>query len=351
MAVTRETLRLARRLRIDLSRQVDQRTRELVRAWSRAWDEVSDSWDAAVAELLAVGEGSWPSQAQILRVSRAQRALAVTAEQLRDLARFTGVTVSGDLAGIVGEAAAMQPRLIVSQLPVDKADVASMVARFDRVDPRALEAIVARTTQQITAATWPISVEASEAMRRTLIRGVAEGLNPRAAAQLMLRRLEGGFNGGLTRAMVIARTEMLDAHRLAAAQAQLANHQVMAGWTWLSALSPRTCPSCWSMHGSVHPLTEPGPLDHQAGRCSRMPAVKSWRQLGFQIDEPPSLLPDAKTVFDALPEKDQLRVMGAQRLELLRSGRARWEDLSQRRYTPEWRASFGVRPVGQLVSA
>jgi hypothetical protein len=353
VAVTRETLRLARRLRIDLSAIVDQRTRELVKAWARAFDEISSSWDAVVTDLLSVGEGSWPSQAQILRASRAQQALAATAEQLRDLARLTGVTVSGDLAGIVAEAAAMQPRLIVSQLPVDKADVASMVARFDRVDPRALDMIVQRTTQQITAATLPISVEAGEAMRRVLIRGVAEGLNPRAAARLMLRRLEGAFMGnfGATRALRVARTEMLDAHRLAAAQAQLVNHQTLAGWQWLAQLDRRTCPSCWSQHGSMHSLIEAGPLDHQQGRCARLCVTKSWRQLGFQLDEPPPLVPDARQVFDALPEKDQIRVMGAQRLELLRSGRARWEDLSQRRSTPDWRDSFGPTPVARLAAA
>src|SRR3546814_11471968 len=74
---------------------------------------------------------------------------------------------------------------------------------------------------------------------------------------------------------------------------------------WVAQLDRRTCPSCWSQHGSKHALDEPGPLDHQQGRCARLPVTRSWRDLGFDIDDPPSVVPDAETTFRGMRRGDQ----------------------------------------------
>jgi hypothetical protein len=116
----------------------------------------------------------------------------------------------------------------------------------------------------------------------------------------------------------------------------------------LNSSRGRTCPSCWAKHGTVHPLSEPGPIDHQQGRCSRTPKTKSWADLGFDIDEPDDLIPDARAIFDALPETERVAIMGRRRLDLLDSGEIAWEDLPQLRTTSDWRDSYGVRPVKDL---
>jgi hypothetical protein len=59
--------------------------------------------------------------------------------------------------------------------------------------------------------------------------------------------------------------------------------------------------------------------------------TKSWRELGFDIDEPPSVVPDALASFRAMPHADQLAVLGKDRLDLLDSGAIRWSDLATRR--------------------
>jgi hypothetical protein len=350
MAVRRETLRLIKALRATISSITDQQTRSLVMAWSRAWTEAAGEFDTAIAVLLAVAdEGRWPTRAQIMRSRRALAALDVAGRELQRLASQAGREIARATAEVVRETAAAQPDLIASQLPSNAGDRVTLRASFDRVDPQTLSAIVDRTTQQVTSLTRPLSQEATAAMLRELIRGVVVGDNPRTTARLMLRRLEGAFNGGLTRALVIARTELLDAHRLAAMLSQTANADVLAGWQWVAQLDSRSCPSCWAQHGSIHPLTEPGPMDHQAGRCSRCPVTKSWRQLGFGVAEPPSTLPVAQARFRALPEVDQLRIMGPQRLELLRSGDVAWADLSTRRSTRGWRDSYAPTPVRDLT--
>jgi hypothetical protein len=122
---------------------------------------------------------------------------------------------------------------------------------------------------------------------------------------------------------------------------------VLRGWRWHCALSARTCPSCLALSGSLHDTDEPGPQDHQNGRCTAIPVSKSWRDLGFDINEPPDTFPDAKTWFSEQPREVKTQIMGPERLKRLESGDLGWSDLSQRRETPGWRPSYNVRPLGE----
>jgi SPP1 gp7 family putative phage head morphogenesis protein len=351
VAVTEETLRLSNRYRVTLGRTVNATTRDLVRAWAAAWDEIQGTWVQAMADVTAASQdGRWPTITQLMRQERAQEAMAAANEQIRALAEYTGVTVTDVLGPTVGGTPDEQARLIASQMPAQAGTRAELVARFNRVDPFALDAIVRRSTQQVTAATYRLERDAQEAMRRTLIRGVAVGDNPKAAARRMVRLVEGEFNGGLTRAMTIARTEILDAHRAGTAESQIANDDVLQGWQWVAQLDKRTCSSCWAQHGKIHPLTEQGPMDHQNGRCARSPANRPWADLGFNIPEPPSLLPDAQATFGTLSRADQLAVMGPTRLRLLDGGVIGWNDLSTTRRTPGWRDSQVPTPVRNLLA-
>ncbi len=351
MSINDETLRLAKQMRVAIDRHVNQAVRDLVKAWALAWDEIHDAWVAAVADLAAAStDGAWPSQWQLARSERAQAALAAATEQIAGLGQLTGVTVTDAVGRIVEATPEWQARIITSEMPRQAGTTAELIARFNRADPLSLSAIVQRTTQQITADAWRMTYTTTEQMHRTLIRGIALGDNPRKTAREMLRRSEGAFNGGLTRALTIARTETLDAHRAGSAVAQLANSDVLAGWTWLAQLDTRTCPSCWAQHGTEHDLTEQGPDDHQQGRCARLPRTKTWAELGFTgITEPASILPDAQAVFADLTRADQLAVMGPARLKALDGG-VPFADLTQRRTTPGWRDSWTPTPALALLA-
>ena len=348
MSVTDRTLRAAENVRRTVNRQVNGVTRSLTAAWVQAWDEVVGEWRAALAELVAASaDGGWPSRGALTRFDRAQQAIEITHKRLLELYAEAGQTISAKLPEVTAEAAQWEARLIGSQLPPNASVVLGVT--FDRVDPIALEAIVTRTTQQVNSALWPLAAEATAAMHGELVRGIAAGTNPRRAAALMLRRVRGRFDGGLARAVNIARTEMLDAHRYAARAQDLANADVVEEWVWLAKLDRRTCPSCLAQHGTSHPLDEVGPIDHQQGRCDRLPVTKPWRALGFDIDEPPGLSPESSQAwFDGQSEEDQVAIMGAERLALLRSGEVSWDELSQRRTNPGWRDSMVPTPVSQL---
>ena len=112
------------------------------------------------------------------------------------------------------------------------------------------------------------------------------------------------------------------------------------GWQWVASLGPRTCSSCWAQHGSIHPADEPGPLDHHQGRCARVPLTRSWRDLGFDVDEPPSVIPDAQATFDAMGRDARRQVLGGKGLAAYEQGRFPMSAWSVRKDTPEWRPAY-----------
>ncbi|MEV8638106.1 hypothetical protein AB0395_41285 [Streptosporangium sp. NPDC051023] len=343
MPITSETLRLVEQMRRAVNAIVDNVTRVLVEAWVKAWDQMAFEVALGIGEVLQAGEGQWPARKVIEQTARMMRALDVIAAALARLAELTRSQTLAGAAGAARIALDGQGELIASQLPYGS--TRAMAARYRRQQPDTVDAIVRRTAEQINAAHWPLADEATAALKRELIRGVVVGDNPRAAASRMLRNLEGEFNGGLTRAMNLSRTEILSAHREAAEIGQQEHGDVLDGWRWHADLSRRTCPSCLVQHGKVYPLSQPGPWDHQQGRCARVPLTKSWADLGFDIPEPPDTFVDAREWFDRQSEADQTAIMGRSRLDLLKRGEIDWDDLSVMRDNPGWRPSYRVPPL------
>lgn len=329
---------LVAQIRSYLDRLTDDHTRLVVPAWVRAWDDLAPELEAVLNDLAIGATDGRIRRTDLMRSVRLQRALEAITDQLAILVGDSADDVIARLTGILEYSGAMQERLIVSQLPTGEAD---MVRGWTLADPRQLEAIVTRTTEQITKLSFPLADEAAATMRRQLVRGIAVGANPRTVAARMVSRTEGVFNGGLSRALTIARTEMLDAHRAAAAVADAENADILQGWVWTASLSSRTCPACWGMNGQVFPLEQPGPEGHQNCRCARVPKTKTWADLGFEgMDEPPSLAPDAQAVFDGLPETDRRQILGPKRYAAYLDGDFPMDQWAIKRQTPGWRDSY-----------
>jgi SPP1 gp7 family putative phage head morphogenesis protein len=340
VAVSNQTLRLAQRLRTDLAKITDARTRDLTAAWVRAWDTVAGDLEAAVQELLANAQGGMLSRAAILRSRRLAIALDAIARQLTQLTDDAGIQITADLTTVVQQASAAQEAIIASQLP--KAAAALITAD---VPVQALSAIVQRSTETVTSSLWPISSEADAAIRRGLVRGLANGSNPNKVARDIIRGTEGHFNGGLSRALTIARTEILDAYRDAAKESHQANADVLDGWIWLTKLDALTCPACLGMAGSEHPLDESGPDGHQNCRCARMPKTKTWAELGIDLDEPAPATPDAEAWFSALDEATQRQILGPARYAAWAAGNYPLSKWATVRHNDGWRRSYVPTPA------
>ena len=345
MAVTDETLRILTQLREQTAAITDAHTRDLVKAYVAGWEEVAADLEAALLSLAAGAKDGVITGAQVRQSTRLRKALEVIGRELTRLATEAGVLIIGDLQHAVDLAGRTQVALTGSQLPPRHLGGADLLVPWDRVDENAVRWIIERATQQIHAATLPLSDEAVRTMKRELIRGVAGGSNPNETAARMLARTRGAFEGGAVRAIRIARTETLDAMRAAAKLSDEANADVVTGWTWVASMSERTCPACWAMHGSVHKVSEPGPHDHQNGRCARSPVTKSWADLGFTIPEPPSVLPDGPATFAALPTGTQRSILGAKRFEAWQSGTYPMSGWASRRSTSGWRDSIATSPA------
>lgn len=341
MAYSDDSERIVGRLRASLQLITDQQVRAMTAAWVTAWDDLAPDLQAALDDLVV--DGVRPTRAQLTRSRRLVNALALIESRLALLVDQSAASTIAQLRDVVDSAGAVTDQLISSMLPPG-----ANVNGWARVDPASLDAIVERTTEQITKLSFPLADQAAASMRRELVRGMLVGSNPREAARRMVARSESVFNGGLARAMTIARTEMLDAHRAGAALAEQANADVLAGWMWVASLSERTCPACWAKHGTVYDLDEPGPLGHQNCRCARVPRTKSWRELGFDVDEPPSILPDAEAAFAELPATTQLDVLGPARFTAWRAGQYPMSTWAVKRSTPGWRDSWHVTsaPIG-----
>lgn len=347
MAVTQATLREAARLRQQLLTMTNAQTVALTRAWAEAWDVLLPEFEVALTELLAGAADGKLTRAVVARNIRLQGALRAARTYLDVLAPQAASTITGDLSQAVLDAAEGHAALVTSQLPPGST---GLTVNFNRVPEQALAAIVERTTQQIHSSTIPLPADVERIMKRALVRGIAVGDNPRRTASRLIKETEGAFNGGLTRALNISRTETLDAHRAATKAADRANRDILTEWEWHASLDRRTCPSCLAKHGQRFPLEDDGPQDHQQGRCARVPLTKTWKELGFDIEEPASVTPDARAWFDNLTPSTQQEIMGPTRLKLLQDGDIRWEDLSSKRTTSGWRDSYGVTPVKDLLS-
>jgi len=347
VAATRETLQLLADLNGEVDDHIDGVTRDLTAAWAHAWDVLEPGFATGLSNVLAE-PGDTVTRRQLFRDPALQGSLGASVRALDALAALAATKATGAARAAAQQGADGQAAIIASQMPPQRPVTEASLGGFAE---RALAAILARISQRITALTRPLSPDADQAMRRELVRGMQLGLNPRAVARRILQAVEGAFNGGLSRALTISRTEIMSAYREAAAIGQNAQRDVLEGWVWVASLSNRTCFVCWSLHGSKHPLTEPGPQGHVNCRCVRSPELMSWQDLGFDIPEPPSLIPNAQERFASLSRADQLQIMGPARLDLLDRGAVQWGDLARLRDNPGWRPSWAPVPVRDLPRA
>lgn len=111
------------------------------------------------------------------------------------------------------------------------------------------------------------------------------------------------------------------------------NADVVKGWVFTATLDSRVSLTCSSLSGTVWPVGEgPLPPRHPNCRSIAVPELKTWREMGFDIDELP---PGMRSSKDGLVSADisfsgwlkgqdketQIDILGKTRAELFRSGK------------------------------
>lgn len=177
-------------------------------------------------------------------------------------------------------------------------------------------------------------------VREALLQGVAAGESPRVVAARINRALGRSFGDSST----LVRTEMLRTYRESTRATYLANQRHVRGWIWCSALDTRTCPVCWAMHGTKHPLTE-AMATHPVCRCSMMPDI-IFRRLGALPDPVPGT-----QSFRQLSEADQRTILGPLAHKAYSQGLIDLPDLVRDTYSPQWGAGRSQRSLTAAIGS
>lgn len=341
MALTPETFEVLQQSREYLLQRSSSVTYSLTQAWVDAWNAIQGDLESAAQGLA----GTDPRRSLLAR--RAALVGDTAGVLVTDALQAAGEVMSAEMAAAVANAEKQQILAASTQVPPPQA--AAFGASLNRVDPLQLEAIALRSTESIMVGWSSMPEHVQSAVRTNLFKGVAFGSHPTVVARKIMDNAQGAFAGGLSRAIRVARTEMLDAHRNASGAWRQTNKDVVAGWRWLATLDTRTCPSCLAKNGNRYAVDDPGPLDHPNGRCDAVPETKSWKELGFEeMEEPPDTFPDARAWYDSLDPAAQKSIMGPGRQALLADGKIGWGDLSTRVSSQGWRASYTVRSLRDL---
>lgn len=334
--VSDETIDRARELRGLVGDETDAVVRALTQSWVREWDALAPAVAAAVAVVVAsaIGLGRWPGPWELIRTP----ALGAVLERLRAAVTRLGTEADSQTGDAAERAAhttlAVEPLIVASQLDGDEEDTSALLAAG--VTAAAVAVLVTQYRARVKASADKMADATWQQIRRAVIGGVPVG-DPNAMQALLMRRVEGAFNSGLTRAITSARTEIVDASRAVSKELRAGSRGVVDGWLWLSRWPElNVCLACFVMHGTWHMASEPGPLAHPACRCVPVP-VRS----GFRITT-------GEELYKAMSHDQRAGLIGAERAALLAGGKVAWADLVYRKENPGWRPAYAIAPLYTL---
>jgi SPP1 gp7 family putative phage head morphogenesis protein len=218
---------------------------------------------------------------------------------------------------------------------------------WDRLATDALDVLIGRAQDGTSLAQllYEIAPLAPERVRDALAYGVAAGKNPR----LIAREVYAASEITVNRALVIARTETIHAHREGVDETWRQTG-IVQQWRWSCAKDLRTCPACWAQDGSLHPLNDPM-ASHPCCRCARLPATPSWADLGFHgIPDRRPTVTTGPQAFRRLSQADKLAILGRAKLEAYNAGLITLEDLVQHTHSPRWGRGSRVASLAEALA-
>lgn len=299
---------IARRFREELLRQERAAAMEMARRYGEIWRRIKARLDDLGAAYAALEEPPGPGWLFEQR-------------RLEDLQRQVEAEMAQYAAWVEQQVCVQQEEAIRQAAQMGQA----MGLRLDwgRLNTQALQDIVGFTQEgsPLRELLDELGAEASEAIRRELIAGLALGKNPAETA----RQIRSALGGNLVRALRISRTETLRAFREATLRGYQEDDNV-ARWQWVSAKSERTCAACLAMDGTVHPLSERLD-DHPNGRCVMVPVLKGEKPAQYETGE---------EWFARQQEEVQRKVLGKAGLAAYRAGAIDLHSLVAQHSSPEW---------------
>lgn len=339
------------RFRRELLRNERRAASELVRVYGEAWKRIKAELERLNTEYEEAKErGEKPGPDWIYRFNRARAFRDQVERELLAFARYAEGKVREQQLEAIEAAERHAEQLARRALGKPPA---GLVVDWNRIDRAGVETILGMTQADspLHRLLLSISSEGAKAAEDALVQGMLLGKNPREVA----RDLRKALGTQLSRALTIARTETLRAHREATRASYQANSDIVKGWVWHSAADERTCAACWVMHGTEHKLDEI--LDgHPNCRCSMVPKTITWSEIGkrYGIDlyDIPDTNPEIESgvsLFEKLPAEKQIKILGPAKWAAWRDGKFILSDLGGRKRSREWGTHRYERSLQDLI--
>lgn len=304
--------------------QAAQEARELdrlVRAYAVINQAAARDAEALALQIAQIftETGKYPTPAQIQRLSRYRELMATVNQELGKYETFMRVEMG------------LSSRLAITEGERDARTLARLAARgvgvtttFIPLNPSTIEQLAGFLDPRgpLYQRLGLLSGWTADQVSEKILEGVGLGLNPRTTARALSKKLMDGVTErlgmGLTDSLRMMRTVQLWSYREANRASYIANSDVVRGWVWYAELDGLTCPSCYAMHGTEHPMSEPL-NDHHNGRCTMLPMVigssNPVKESGLQA-------------FDKLNEEQQKEILGASKWDAWKEGKFTLADVS-----------------------
>lgn len=322
----------------------DARTAE---ALLRAYDDVLGRLDAALLDLTqeierAAARGETISQSWLFRRDRLETLQREARQQMDGYADAVTERVTRDQAAVVVAAQTEAAELVTAAYATAPEAIRAAVA-FNALPASAVESLVgfASNGTPLRALLDGFGEHASQAMRRELVAGIAQGWNPKRVA----KQLRAHLDEDAARALTIARTEMGRAQLESTRRLYEANADIVPRWRWTCGKQARTCACCLALDGREFPVSEPM-RPHPNCRCVMTPVRASWEELGF------AGVPDTRKKRETgaewlarQPAKVQRKVLGVKAQAAYASGEVELGDFIAVRDDAEWGPMYYAAPL------
>ncbi|MCR4338783.1 MAG: minor capsid protein [Gemmatimonadaceae bacterium] len=315
---------------------------DLVHAYRQAWQRIREDLLRAVAEIRAAeARGESIEAIKLIQLHRLTTLESQVEAEIRYAVNLNAATITNAQADAVLAARISAEDLIRTTLGAGPAtwQPAFPVGAF-----RSLVGYSA-DGQPLGLLLQELGPAAGASVRKSLVTGLARGLNPNVVA----REARTALGGNMVRATTIARTEILRAYRTTALETYKANEDVVTGWQWIANLGG-ACQMCIAMHGEIAD-SEDGFDTHPACKCTPIPVTKTWKELGFEGVE--DTAPEIESGSDWFARQDaakQLSVLGPGKYAAYRDGRVGLKDLVQRTQSDRWGGGRRARSLKDALA-
>lgn len=176
----------------------------------------------------------------------------------------------------------------------------------------------------------------AERLRAEVIEAAATG-KPFAAVARRLRQA-----GDITRARALAtaRTEVNRVRRETTRQIYQENSDIITGWEWVASKSPRTCPVCLALDGTIFKLKDVFP-QHVNCRCTMIAVIAG-------VERPKRTL--GRDWFDAQSDEVKEQILGKDAFAALARGEVQLTDFIGWKTSPEFGKSVYTRSLSSIIN-